>query len=430
MKAVKQFVSHAALVASISGLSCTSSNGSSTADAGVRSDATPEVPACLVDPPSYTPTAPSAPLAVTPKVLWTKPLGFKASPKTPLFVTADGIVVASGDGVRIYDREGNVKRSFFFRGIGGSNRIPMVVGPDDRIYVGSDTLHRIDPDGTDTQYRLSLGTNIVRGGESKAWVSQLALGPNGVLHVLGSDGALHGFDHDGREIYTQQIATGDLVYQPRMAGMGATILISETLFDARDGRRLGRSHINGDRWAIQLGANGQRLLANTMTPTLEFAVVDACGKTLRAFPRFTETAVPVLSALGACSIWMESLSPNNRLLIRTDSLGREVKRLFPYFGLPNVLGADGTLYAVGKPAGESLLVALSEDFEEKWRLPLPSGPPYSSSGLGNDGVLYLADDIGDTLTAVQTGSPGLASVPNPFSPLGFLESPTNWVGDK
>lgn len=430
MNAIKHFASLAALAVSISAFSCTTSNGSSTADAGARSDATPEVPACLVDPPTDMPAVPLPALEVTPKVLWTKPLGFKASPKTPLFVTADGIVVASGDGVRIYDREGNVKRSFFFRGIGGSNSIPMVVGPDDRIYVGSDTLHRIDPDGTDTQYRLTLGTNIVRGGESKAWVSELALGPNGVLHVLGSDGSLHGFDHDGREIYTQQIATGDLVYQPSMGGMGATLIISETLFDARDGRRLGRSHINGDRWAIQLGAKGQRLLANSMTATLEFAVVDACGKTLRSFPRFTETAGPSLSTFDGGTIWTESLRSDDRLLIRTDELGHEKTRLAHYWGVPKVIGADGTIYAIGTPRGQAAVVALSEGLEEKWQLPLPGAPPYAAGGLGSDGVLYLADDVGDTLTAIQTTSPGVANVPNPLSPSGLGANATNWVGDK
>jgi hypothetical protein len=413
------------------GIACGSSGASTEAtDAGVRRDATPEVPACLVDPPTDTPTAPSAPLAVTPKVLWTKPLGFKASPKTPLFVTADGIVVASGDGVRIYDREGNVKRSFFFRGIGGSNRIPMVVGPDDRIYVGAKSIHRIDPDGTETDYALSLGTNLVRDTEWGAWVSDLALGPTGVLHVLGTDGILHGYDHDGGAIYTKQIAMGDLLYGPSIAGMGATVIISETLFDARDGRRLGRSHINGDRWAIQLGHRGQRLLANAMTATVEFSVVDACGKVLRSFPPFTETALPSLNTFDGGMLWTETLRSDDRLLIRTDDLGREKKRLAHYWGVPKVIGADGTIYAIGTPAGQAAVVALSEDLVEKWQLPLPGGPPYSAAGLGSDGVLYLADDVADTLTAVQTTSPGLANVPNPLSPWGLGANATNWVGDK
>ena len=412
------------------GMACGSSGASTEAPDGPRTEATPEVPACLVDPPTYTPVVPSAPLAVTPKVLWTKPLGFKASPKTPLFVTADGIVVASGDGVRIYDREGNVKRSFFFRGIGGSNRIPMVVGPDDRIYVGARSIHRIDPDGTETDYALSLGSNLVRDTEWGAWVSDIALGPTGVLHVLGTDGYLRGYDHDGGKIYTQRIADDYLIYGPRIAGMGATVIISETLFDARDGRRLGRSHINGDRWAIQLGHRGQRLLANATTATLDFAVIDACGKTLRSFPRFTETALPSFNTFDGGMLWTETLRSDDRLLIRTDDLGREKRRLAHYWAVPKVIGADGTIYAVGTRAGQAAVVALSEDLEEKWQLPLPGGAPYSAAGLGSDGVLYLADDIGDTLTAVQTTSPGLANVPNPLSPSGLGDNATNWVGDK
>lgn len=236
----------------------------------------------------------------------------------------------------------------------------------------------------------------MRGGESKAWVSKLALGPNGVLHVLGSDGSLHGFDPATlTQIYTQQIATGDLIYQPNLAGMGATLVISETLFDARDGRRR-RSHINGDRWAIQLGANGQRLLANSMTATLDFAVVDACGKTLRSFPRFTDTALPSFNTFDGGMLWTETLRSDDRLLIRTDDLGRERKRLAHYWGLPKLIGADGTIYAVGTPAGKAAVVALSEDLKRSGSFALPGGPPYSAAGLGSDGVLYLADDVGDT----------------------------------
>jgi hypothetical protein len=97
--------------------------------------------------------------------------------------------------------------------------------------------------------------------------------------------------------------------------------------------------------------------------------------------------------------------------------------------LPVLAGADGTVYATNvTAASNAVVVALSPDLHEKWRVQLEA-PLLASSraSLAPDGVMYLPLSAAENdIVAVQTTSPGVAD--SSWPTLRANVGATNWAG--
>jgi hypothetical protein len=395
----------------------------------------PYEPACLLDPPTYVPPTPLPSLPVTPKVLWTKPLGFRDPTYVPILVTADAVVISAGPYLYFFSHDGDLK---FKKSWPGSNIVlNTVADAAGNIYAATQTLVRIAPDGTELEYPVALKKNITAGFEYP-FLAGLALDPTGTIHVAGTDGYLHGVRMTATEatsVYDVQFAgTRELVSRPVVFGVGGTVVVNETLFDPKSGKRIGPDRAYEDRGASIVAGNGFRMVRPRSTIPSSFDYLDTCGKKVAQIPSFGEYSLPWLTTFDGGMMWEEGIQPKTAgtFNVTVDLTGPDAQPAGHWEGVPGMAmltGADGTVVRFGQEGGVRMLYGTSERLESRWKIPFPGVPSRSGTLLPN-GVLYVVDDVNFTLSAIQSPSPGLAALSQSQVATTANFPPRNWVGDK
>ncbi|KAK4044921.1 hypothetical protein OUZ56_032327 [Daphnia magna] len=393
-------------------------------------------PSCIVGLPPFVAPAYAAPLPVEPQVLWTKPFGFGSyleRPNSPLVVTQDRIVLATQTAVYLYDRSGTlvVRRPLF--GLDGG-RVPLIAAPDGSIYVGSAGLDRIDKDGTSFRYFTSEKSIHAPDGEGGSWISGIARDPKtDRIYAVANDGWLRVVARAGENFAPVYLTTEPLSSAPTVLGIGDTLVVQGTLFHKNTGLRIGPSFVgNNGEVSFSLDAHGRRMIAPVAFHIPAFRFVDSCRQPIATIPQFGATARPTMTTFQDETLWAESLAGGeSRYSVDinvTYERGEVVRKRLDFPAWPTALGADGTLYSLGKEDGKPIILATDEQFVERWRLPLATESAYLA-GLGDDGVLVVHDVANKTFTAIQTTSPGFAPVARALAdPTGAPRTPQNWIG--
>jgi hypothetical protein len=430
-------------------MACGSSGSSTEApDAGLRGDASvdagardpridppaPYEPACLLDPPTYLPPTPLPSLPVAPKVLWTKPNAVENRPFQPVLATASAIVVAARPYLYFFDHGGTLK--FKKSWPGSSVILSMVSDADGNIYAASQSIVRIAPDGTESEYTPASHPNITAGLET-TYLTAIALDPLGTLHAVGSDGYLHGVQMRATETiptYDVQFATArELLNRPTLFGVGGTLVVNDTLFDPASGARVGPDRAYEDRGTSFVTGRGHRLVRPRSSVVSTWDLVDQCGKVVRRIPSFGDNSFPWFGTFNDGILWEAANagapSSFDVEVNAVDASANPAGRWQHIRGISMLVGADGTYVRYGMENGTRKLIGTNDSCETRWELVFPGVPSAYGTVLDN-GVLYMIDDVNLALVAVQTPVPGLAALPRAQFAGTAAFPPRNWVGDK
>jgi outer membrane protein assembly factor BamB len=375
-----------------------------------------QVTRCIADLPAPPSMAQAASLAVTPTVLWAKPIT-RAITGEHLALAGDRLIVSAGATVLFLDRNGEriaSRASTAFDGMSSP-----VVDEAGTVYTAGASAYAIDAAG---EFRWV--TPFPAGVSGRPFV----LGPHGLVYTGATDGALWAFETaTGRVAWRREIGVNPGNAPPRVAAGAGNAVLAVTrgapgqLFDALDGTPLAptpEAELYGLMFGNQIGLVARRMEDSPgVYPRMTIAALDGCSRT-------TWSIAPSRPQ------WPALLATGDRLLVvERDDVERSPTFLAVYgpdgarlagpspAPPPWVVGADGTvigLFCDGSGYdGPSRLVGLSIDgaIGELWRVELGEACPKTGPVLAADGVLYFTWLRGDVteLVAVQTTSPGLAS---------------------
>ncbi|MCG5056166.1 MAG: hypothetical protein KA712_24715 [Myxococcales bacterium] len=366
------------------------------------------------------------PLAVAPKVAWTKKL---------VDFVATGDRVVSGNGF-IATTAANIvlsvdKQSQMVRG--WRSELPelftsLSLGKDGNILVAGSRAYGIAPDGTRV-WQVPLSGPPLMDEWTKCGSSYSSAA--NTLFTLCNTGYLHAIVPAQQETkWSQRIYEAGFFDSFMRGGGGDSLLLSlsERLnkpgiraYDARSGQAMGA--VVKDRASVSAFYSGGMLtVGNTM------AAYDKCGNLRWSADEEGTFVLPVVTGLPDERIFAiegSGTSTAERSLSMYSSTSGTRLASRGGLGTPVAAGADGTYYAFDcevrgstEPRPEQpALIAFNSGLQEKWRLqlPVPKGLgndypcPKWGVALDDDGMMYMAVEANSThIIAVQTTSPGPA----------------------
>ncbi len=380
-------------------------------------------------------SAPAAPLATTPGLLWRVKVS-GASPNDWILLSGDAVAFTSGG--RLFLRKRADGSDLGGRSSAAFERVSSAVVDDaGNYYFVGQNAYSVDAKAAWRWMRPlegAPGGNYYKDAPAAGRTSALA--PDGTLYVGASDGALYAIDtRDGSQKWRREVASpkdGDRgpIVLGGIGGAVVTVTRSDStrasLFDARTGAPLQRwTSSAGPRFGVffapTLGIVTQRMADHGGPyPWMDIAVLDPCGATRWTLPA-SRPQWPVLIGPGEQLYVVERDDVTASATFVSVYAPDGSKTLGPIAAAPPwAIGADGTMYGLQCDApghdGPSRLIAYDgATLAEKWRVELGASCPSAGPVIDGEGRLYFTwyIDHATELVAVQTTSPGLADAPWP-----------------
>ena len=160
--------------------------------------------------------------------------------------------------------------------------------------------------------------------------------------------------------------------------------------------------------------------------------LDRCGKLLWSLPNSNGSWM--LWFVGFDETLLVGGGAHAQAAYLYSSTGERLLGPVPWAGFPTTIGGDGTIYNTTcitwdqweTPLG---VIAYSPQLTDRWILDLGKPCTYSGTTLADDGVLYVARDLGGEggieVIAIQTASPGVA--PTGFATRQYNNRRTGWL---
>ncbi|OIP40217.1 MAG: hypothetical protein AUK47_08875 [Deltaproteobacteria bacterium CG2_30_63_29] len=378
--------------------------------------------------------SPSLPVDNAGQVLWTKEVpggSFKGS----LAKAGDRMAYLSGNTLVILDTEGNPINTFQDPTALTGNG-PPVADADGNFYFGAANVISVTSEG-EPLWRFELGPDIA--GTETTYTSQLTLSPDGVLYFSATDGYLYAVKaDDGTQVWRQEVGLSKYGRYPYGAyvGIGDALIAERGYHDPQTGTVSQHPVIDGEPMSVNRASYSHLFgykVINADSQQFGVPVMDMCGELQWSLPG--KTAFAVLVGFANSIVAIDDGEP---VIYSSDGEPQAGPIPLDWNYLPKAIGADGTIYYTyctdfSNMDGSVMSVqAYSPTLQRLWSVELGKPCLDEPPVLADDGVLYVLRSKNEQqpphleLTAIQTGSPGLANTAYPT--LRVNNRRTGWVG--